>query len=391
MRNLLTNYFYYSRREKNGVSVLAAMSLGILLLPTIFSILKTEPAKTTDLRAFEQAILAFQGNEATENTTNTEGVAAIAIEAELFAFNPNTASKEDLMRLGLSPKIANTIAHYREKGGRFFRNEDLKKIYGLKEEDYARLEEYIALENSPKSSWNNRFNTPQYQPVREVKLFPFDPNTATETELLTLGLDEKVVKNVLKYREKNGKFYKKEDLKRLYGFSEIDYLRLENYVQIVDNQRFTNTNPSLAGQNDAKKMEGRPIPSVIDINKASFEEWLEIRGIGRTFAARIIEQREKLGGFATLEQLKEVYGLPDTTYQNIIPSLKISTSVFRKILINKATIENCTHPYLTRKQMDVLVRYRTNHGFYKNMADLKLAGVLPDATLEKLKPYIQFD
>ena len=133
------------------------------------------------------------------------------------------------------------------------------------------------------------FGTGQYETPTEIKLMPFDPNNASESALLSLGLDKNTVKNVLKYREKGGKFYKKEDLKKIYGFSDLDYLRIENYIQIADNHTVTNYNSITNVQNDLKKNETIKIPSIIDVNKATSEEWLQLRGIGATFAARIIE------------------------------------------------------------------------------------------------------
>ena len=400
MRKILANYFYYSRSERNGVILLTALSLAMLVIPKVFSIYK-EPAIPIDYRAFENEILAFQNSLPPENTPAgiNEGAKASKIsESELFAFNPNTATSEDFIQLGLSSKVATIINHYREKGGHFYRKEDFKKIYGITSEDYDRLEGFIALDEAAKSSVKypydgsaRKFGSEQYDTPIEIKLTPFDPNNANESALLSLGLDKNVVKNVLKYREKGGKFFKKEDLKRIYGFSDIDYLRIENYIQIADNHTITNYNSITNVQNDLKKNETIKIPSIIDVNKATSEEWLQLRGIGATFATRIIEQREKLGGFASLDQLKEIHGLPDSTFRNITPYLKFSTTVYRKISVNKANFETITHPYLTRKQVDIIVRFRLNHGNYKNIEDLKKTSVFTDEALGKLKPYLIFE
>ena len=391
----MANYFYYSRSERNGIILLTALSLAILVIPKVFSIYK-EPAIPIDYRAFENEILAFQNSLPPENT---EGVKASKIsESELFAFNPNTAINEDFIQLGLSSKIATIISHYREKGGRFYRKEDFKKIYGITSEDYDRLKRFIDLDEDDKSSMKyaydrpvREFGTEQYDTPTEIKLTPFDPNNANESMLLSLGLDKNIIKNILKYREKGGKFYKKEDLKKIYGFSDLDYLRIENYIQLADNHTITNYNSITNVQNDLKKNETIKIPSIIDVNQATSEEWLQLRGIGATFAARIIEQREKLGGFASLDQLKEIHGLPDSTFRNITPYLKFSTTIFRKISVNNANFETITHPYLTRKQVDVIVRFRLNHGNYKNIEDLKKTGVFTNEALEKLKPYLRFE
>lgn len=358
--------------------------------------MNSEKNEKIDFSAFEQEIATFTSQQASDN----EGSAAAVQNDEpvLFPFNPNNASQEDFIRLGLSPKVATTLIHFREKGGRFFKKEDLKKIYGLKPTDYERLENYIALENTGGFSQKNYGTPPQYNSYnnaknapRTIELKPFDPNTATENELWGLGLDEKTVKILLKYREKGGIFRTKEDLKKVYGLSDIDFLRINQYVQIAENQ-FVAKERTISTQNSTptKKAEN-PASMTIDLNRANLDELLVLRGIGRTFASRIIEHRERLGGFSSLNQLKEVYGLPDSTLHSILPSLRLTTTPHRKILVNKSTIEELVHPYLSRKQAEVIVRYRVNHGSFKNMEDLKKTGILTDVMAEKLQAYINFD
>ncbi len=392
MRKIFTNYFFYSKSERNGIIVLSIVSLIALVVPKFFSFYQN-PAKAIDYGAFETDILAFQNSFAPSK--EDEAFSQLNSEPQVFPFNPNTASINDFVKLGLSSKVANTINHYREKGGKFFKREDLRKIYGLSPSDYDRLESFIDIDNEP-------FNSRKYKDISygessvenspiTINLMPFNPNTATENELLSLGIEKKVVNNVLKYREKGGKFYKKEDLKRIYSFSEIDFLRLENYIQLTDIQKNTNYDLEKVKKAGFEKSNSLALPSIIDVNKATQSEWMQLKGIGSTFANRILEQREKLGGFASLEQLREIHGLPDSTYLNITPYLKLSTPVFRKIFINHFNSENFTHPYLTRKQVDVIARYSLNHGNFKTIEDLKKTGVLTDLNLEKLKPYIVFD
>lgn len=62
---------------------------------------------------------------------------------ETFRFDPNTASVEDLCRLGFSPKQAQSIDNYRKKGGRFRRKEDFAKSYVVADSIFRRLEAYI--------------------------------------------------------------------------------------------------------------------------------------------------------------------------------------------------------------------------------------------------------
>ncbi len=396
MRNFLTSYFYYSRGERNGVMVLAVLSLSLLLLPKIYSLMIKRTNSIADFSAFEFEIATFVGQKAAD--TEGGGFSNQNEEPVLFPFNPNNATKEDLIRLGLSPRVATTFVHFREKGGRFFKKEDFKKIYGVKESDYERLVDYISLENEGAFSSKSYAHTPQYnqynaskETQRTIELKPFDPNTATETELLSLGLDNRTVKVLLKYREKSGRFRTKDDLKKIYNLSDIDFLRISSFVQIAENQTITKGYLESRPNNDALKKGGNTAEVPVDLNRATVEELVQLRGIGRTFALRIIEHRERLGGFISLNQLKEVYGLPDSTLHSITPFLRLISSPHRKIKINTATIEDLAHPYLIRKQAEVIIRYRVNHGAFRNMEDVKKVGVLSDNVAEKLKPYILFD
>ena len=393
LRNFLSSYFYYSRGERNGVIVLAVLSLCFSILPKLYFLMYKPSYQKANDAAFEYEIAAFTA----EKAAHTEGVASAnrGEQSVLFSFNPNNVTKEDLIQLGLSPRVATTFIHFREKGGRFFKKEDVKKIYGVKESDYKRLEDYIELENSGAFSSKSYAHTPQYNALKEgqrtIELKPFNPNTATENELLGLGLEEKTVKVLLKYREKGGYFRTKEDLKKIYNLSDIDYLRISSFFQSSENQPITKGYSTDFQNKENVKSTLTKKQTPIDLNRANEDDFLQLRGIGRTFALRIIEHRERLGGFTSLNQLKEVYGLPDSTFHNISPYLRLTTSPQRKINVNTATIEELKHPYLTRKQAEVIIRYRVNHGALKSMEDVKKAGILSEMVAEKLKPYIDFD
>lgn len=393
MRNLITSYFYYTRGERNGVLVLAALSLSLLVFPKIYFSLFKSNNSIADFSAFEHEIAGFISQKGGD--TEGDGMTSQIAEPVLFSFNPNNATKEDLIRLGLSPRVATTFVHFREKGGRFFKKEDLKKIYGVKESDYERLEDYIELENSGHFSPKPYAYTPQYNDSkvaqRPIELKPFDPNTASEEELLSLGLDIKTVKVLLKYREKGGRFRTKEDLQKVYNLSNIDFLRISSYIQIAENQTIARGYLADPQNNETVKKSGITEEVPVDLNRATLNELVQLRGIGRTFALRILEHRERLGGFTSLNQLKEVYGLPDSTIHSITPFLRLISSPQRKIKINTATIEDLAHPYLIRKQAEVIIRYRINHGAFRNMEDVKKIGVLSETVAEKLKPYILFD
>ncbi|RMF31225.1 MAG: helix-hairpin-helix domain-containing protein, partial [Bacteroidetes bacterium] len=133
-------------------------------------------------------------------------------------------------------------------------------------------------------------------------------------------------------------------------------------------------------------------PLTLDINRSSEEDWQRLRGIGPTYARRIVHFREKLGGFSSIEQVGETYNLPDSVFQKIRPHLQPSP-IFRPLPLNRADFETLNaHPYIRYRQARFLVRYREQHGPIPNAAAFRKAayGVFSESEIERLLPYLDF-
>jgi len=363
----LKNFFHYTRPERNGALVLILLCIALALAPRLIPLFS--PAETVDF----SADLAIVDSLA---LLEDAGTADPAASAGLFPFDPNTASKEELMRLGLRERTASSIVNYRSKGGQFRKKEDLQKIYTLSEEEYLRLAPYIRIAGAA---------TEAVAAKRSYTLFPFDPNTATEAELRDLGLPENVVRAITRFREKGGKYRRKEDLQKIYTLSEADYRRIEPYIAIASQGSI----PTIAL--DVPKAYDAPETVNIDINRAGEEEWQRLRGIGPAYSARIVKFREALGGFASVEQVAETRGLPDSTFQRIRLQLRPSP-IFRPLPINTISAEAlATHPYIDRRSAEALVAYRNNHGPFRHADDLRKVYALKAEVLDKLMPYLVFD
>ncbi len=127
----------------------------------------------------------------------------------------------------------------------------------------------------------------------------------------------------------------------------------------------------------------------IAINKATPETLQQLKGIGPAYSQRIIKFRDALGGFATVDQVGEVFGLPDSTFQSIKPQLLISSQLLKKININTATVDELKlHPYLKWKQANAIVTYREQHGLYNTPNDINKILSLPKDLTDKLIPYL---
>jgi competence ComEA-like helix-hairpin-helix protein len=217
--------------------------------------------------------------------------------------------------------------------------------------------------------------------------FEFDPNSIGEKEWLKLGFSIKQIRVINNYIAKGGKFYKKEDLKRIYSISEAQYALLEPYIRIVA----TYTANKFAKDEKAARSNNQIPRSLIELNLADSLSLLTVRGIGPAFASRIIRYRDRLGGFYTKEQLKEVYGIDSLKYSQIQGQFSIDAALIQKINLNTAGFDQLKkHPYLTYKQMNAIIQYRQQHGYFQSIEDLNKVAILNKEIIRKIEPYFAF-
>jgi competence ComEA-like helix-hairpin-helix protein len=381
MRKLINDYFTYTRAERNGIVLLTTLMLLFACVPRVF--FSFYPSSITDFSSFKADVAAWQTTKYSDYTSQAIPKTGVEKTTHLAYFNPNTADKTNFLQLGLSEKVAQTILNYRAKGGHFRKAEDLAKVYGLSNMDFERLLPFIQLENAEKPHDFPKKNPPT-TPQKAAETFAFDPNTASKEDLTRLGLAENTTKSILNYREKGGIFRKKEDFAKIYTLAPNDFERLMPFINIPEKPIAPPSNKVEFPKNTIAK----PIVN-IDINAASPEDWQKLNGIGVALAGKIVNYRSKLGGFTSIEQIKETYGLPDSTFQKVKQQLQLQTPILKKININTASVEEIqTHPYFKKKQAEILVLYRKNHGNFASVSDLQKTGVFPDEVLNKVKPYL---
>ena len=222
--------------------------------------------------------------------------------------------------------------------------------------------------------------------VNVSTLFYFDPNTLPQNEWKRLGLPDKTVATIMRYRDKGGRFKDAQDLSKIYGLKRVDYERLLPYIRIAE---VPHTAYAVQHNMPEKKEVSRGIQP-FDINQADTSMLIALPGIGSKLANRIINFRQKLGGFYMVEQVAEVYGLPDSTYQKIRPWLICNPGDIHKININTATSETLkAHPYIKYQVANAVIQYRNQHGSYPSVEALKQVKAIPEDVLEKIIPYLE--
>jgi competence ComEA-like helix-hairpin-helix protein len=212
-------------------------------------------------------------------------------------------------------------------------------------------------------------------------LFPFDPNTLSLEGWKKLGLNERTIHTIENYRTKGGKFYKSEDLKKIWGLQEAFYERVKDYISIKARQEKSIERPVIYAKRDLKKWD-------VKINSADSSAFIELPGIGNKLALRILNFRDRLGGFYSVDQIGETYGLADSTFQKIKAFLHVDGEV-HKLNINTATKDELKiHPYIKWNLANTIVEYRNQHGAYKTLEDLKNISLIDEGTFEKIAHYL---
>lgn len=246
------------------------------------------------------------------------------------------------------------------------------------------IEKLQAAQEKEKEARNFNYQNSNYPSEKSGKtssLFSFNPNTLDAKGWQKLGLSEKQAAVITRYTEKGGKFYKKEDVKKMVVISDDFYRKIENYIEIP----VANT----AKENVAHLPETATKAKVIlNLNQADSLELLEISGIGEKLAARIIKYRDRLGGFYSTNQLKEIYGLSEDNFLRMQQQLTIQPNQITLININYCGLnELAAHPYLGKAKANKIIQYRNKNGTFKKVENVLELELLDSATFEKVKPY----
>ncbi|MDQ3073145.1 MAG: helix-hairpin-helix domain-containing protein [Bacteroidota bacterium] len=210
--------------------------------------------------------------------------------------------------------------------------------------------------------------------------FTFNPNTLDENGFRRLGFPAWMIRNIMKYRNKGGEYRKKDDFARVYGLEAEDYRKLVPYIDLPETIEYENKY--------ADKRVPAKLKLLIDINTADSALLTELPGIGPAFASRIIKFRNSLGGFSSVEQLLEVYGMDSARYDQVLPRILLSENV-TKININTAGYKELSaHPYARGKVAGAIINYRAQHGNYSTTEDIRKIYIIDTKVYEKLLPYI---
>lgn len=224
----------------------------------------------------------------------------------------------------------------------------------------------------------------------KAELFEFDPNTLAADGWERLGVREKTINTIHNFIAKGYRFREANDIRKIYGLRSQEADRLIPYVRIAEDKSTAKTSEKTNYTAFAKEAAtDLHKAKIIDINTADTSDFISLPGIGSKLATRIVNFREKLGGFNSVSQLGETYGIPDSTFEKIKVRLECRNPAIRKININTSDASQLKmHPYIKWNIANAIVNYRNQHGAYKSIEDLRKIEILPDELFNKIAPYL---
>jgi len=256
----------------------------------------------------------------------------------------------------------------------------------------SQVDKKVANSNKKRKS-DTKFNKSFTKKIDPIS-FSFNPNTISRDSLELLGISKYAINSLMKYRNKGGTIRSVEQMSRINGLKEETLNRLKSYVVLpIEKKKVYSDTPKKSYTNATnefkqKKTYKKRQPKVFDINTGDTTDFRNLYGIGKVYSNRIIKYRKSLGGFFSVEQINDVWGIDDSLFLSIKPFLKVDPSLIKKRNINNMDRDSLNrHPYINWAKSKTILAYKQAHGDYKHMNDFYKLHLLEDEFVDTMKFY----
>lgn len=206
-----------------------------------------------------------------------------------------------------------------------------------------------------------------------VKFYPFNPNFITDYKGYKLGMSVSEIDKLLAFRKENKYVNSAKEFQMVTGVSDSLLAQISLYFKFPDWTKNRKESKIMVFSNaKAESFSKKGKIVVKDINQATQEDLIKIYGIGEAISMRILKFKESVGGFVSMEQMKDVWGLSPEVIESLNANFKIGTLPnFKKIDINNASVKELAQfPYFRYNLAREIVIYRSMNGDIKNAGDL---------------------
>jgi DNA uptake protein ComE-like DNA-binding protein len=223
------------------------------------------------------------------------------------------------------------------------------------------------------------------------KTYPFNPNFITDYKGYKLGMSVQEIDRLLAFRKEN-KYV--NSAKEFQNVTKVSDSLLNTLAPLFKFPNWVNQKKEFAAyKNYQNRAFGKKEKIVqIDINQATKEDLIKIYGIGEAISIRILTQKDKLGGFVSMEQLSDIWGLSPEVVQNLNTHFAITKlPSLHKIDINNASLKELSQFFYFKYEIaKQIVKYRSMNGDFKNIEDLIKINAFPVEKANFIALYLDF-
>jgi len=354
----------FSPAERRGIIVFLALSVLLYLSVDAYlsHLQSTNKLSEKDKQAFMALINDHQQNKVEAYKARNYG----------GSLDPNRANQSQFINSGLKKEIAERLVNFREKGAYFNDRSDLTKVYGMDEDWlYSKQMDF----QFPSQNAIDQKEGSGIDQLKDLQLFNFDPNVSSEENLLAMHLPASAVKGIISFREKYRPFQKPRDIYAVYTIDSVLAEAIMPFVEIENSAQESNLEDTVRG--------------AISINQADTNLLKTVKGIGSYLAKSIVDYRDRLGGYYSVEQLQDLFAVDSSRFENIKNQLYCDTS-FQKLNINRAKEETLyNHPYISYKLARNIVEFRERMRLFKKPDELMNIELVDGVLFSKLAPYLE--
>lgn len=359
---------------------------------------------------------SVESNSDSENSQNSE--TRNTDSEKPYLININTATSRQLQELsGIGEAKAAAIIEYREMNGGFSDVRELLNVNGIGEGIFENIRDYLTVGDAPPKkttsaetskppSTSSTPSTPSTAPTDPAQIPVVNINTASLEELQQLpGIGSTKAMYIVQYRSVYGDFADINEIKNVNGIGEGVFAEIRDYITVG--------NVSPRPVENTPQAPEEPEEIYVDLNTATKSELCKIPGIGTVKAQAIIDYREANGDFYSIEEIKNVSGIGDKTFESIReyiyveyrerpnnndqnpepenpekpePPEQSDPSVNYPVNLNTATLEElCTLPDISEERARAIIQYRLDHGGFNDIRELQNINGIGLGTVQKLR------
>ena len=224
---------------------------------------------------------------------------------------------------------------------------------------------------------------------KKPKVFPFNPNFLTDFKGYTLGMSTEEIDRLLAFRKENKWINSVEDFKKVTKVSDSLLNKISPYFKFPD----WVTNPKSKNKYVKKRFKEKKFTQKIDLNLATQDQLEAVNGIGKAFSKRIIDYRNKLGGFTNDIQLYEVYGLDFQATNSILKEFTVKTpkEIIKMNLNSISASDISTIPSISFDIAKKIWEFRILNEVIKSFSELENIEGLTKRKLQGIQLYLKLE